>query len=124
MKRILFWIAAGMILSATAATAQAPAQGAAASGDARRGQNFYVAYSCYACHGYNGQTGNGTRLVPMIRTVESFTTFIRNPRTMPPYSAKVLPDSQAADLFAYIKTLPAAPEARNIPLLDQILSEK
>jgi hypothetical protein len=43
---------------------------------------------------------------------------------MPPYTAKVLSDEQAADLWAYIKSMPESPPAASIPLLAQIISGK
>src|SRR6266480_7750618 len=82
------------------AMAQTPA-----SGNAQQGRELYLKYSCYACHGYDGHGGAGARLVPMRMNVPGFTAYVRNPRQMPPYSAKILSDTQLADLFAYIKSL-------------------
>ena len=43
---------------------------------------------------------------------------------MPSYGAASLPNQQAADLFAYIKTFKATqPALKDIPLLNQMLSE-
>jgi hypothetical protein len=42
---------------------------------------------------------------------------------MPQYSAKVLPDAELAEIYAYIKTLPDSPPAKSIPLLNQIAGE-
>ena len=50
--------------------------------------------------------------------------YVHNPRQMPPYTAKVLSDAQLADLFAYIKSLPESPPAKDIPLLSRIISQK
>src|SRR5919201_7086104 len=86
------------------------------SGDAQRGRELYVRFSCYACHGYDGHGGAGARLVPLPMTGTRFTAYIRNPRRMPPYTDKVLTDAQAADLFTYIKSLPPSPDAKDIPL--------
>ncbi len=41
---------------------------------------------------------------------------------MPPYTDKVLSDARLADLFAYIKSLPASPSADQIPLLSRIMA--
>ena len=102
------------------------AQGNAAAGNAENGKELYLKYSCYACHGYTAQTGNGARLVSTKLNQQGFTNYIRNPRTngMPTYTAKVVPDQQAADLFAYIKTFKEPPAAKDIPLLNQLLNEK
>ena len=102
----------------------APTQAAASSGNAQAGKDLYLRYSCYACHGYDGHGGAGARLVPMRMTVERFTAYVHNPRQMPPYSTKLLSDSQLADLWAYVRSLPASPEAKDIPLLVRIMSGK
>jgi mono/diheme cytochrome c family protein len=94
------------------------------TGDAQRGKELYLKYSCYACHGYDGHGGAGARLVPLALTATRFTSFIRSPRRMPPYTEAVLTDAQAADLFAYIKSLPASPSADQIPLLKRIIAER
>ena len=111
--------------AAKAQTSASPSQGnTTATGTAGAGKDLYLRYSCYACHGYAGHGGAGARLVPMLMPIRSFTTYVRNPREMPPYTAKVLSDAQLADLWAYIKTLPESPPATSIPLLNQILNEK
>ena len=53
-------------------------------------------------------------------------SYIRNPPRpqMPTYSAKLIPDQEAADLYAYIKTFKKPVEAKDIPLLNQILNEQ
>jgi mono/diheme cytochrome c family protein len=102
----------------------APAAQAGAAGNARTGKDLYLRYSCYACHGYAGHGGAGARLVPLRMSLPTFTTYVRSPRQMPPYTAKVLSDAQVADVWAYIQTLPQSPPAKDIPLLNQILSEK
>ena len=109
-----------------AGSAQAPAQtlSAAPTGNAQAGKDLYLRYSCYACHGYDGHGGAGARLVPMRMTVERFTAYVHSPRQMPPYSSKLLSDTQLADVWVYIRSLPASPEAKDIPLLARIMSGK
>jgi ubiquinol-cytochrome c reductase cytochrome c subunit len=92
--------------------------------DAQRGKDLYLKYSCYACHGYDGHGGAGARLVPLAMTLPRFTAYVHSPRRMPPYTEKVLSDAQLADLFAYIKALPASPPADQIPLLSRIMAAK
>jgi mono/diheme cytochrome c family protein len=111
-----------IFLMALAATALAYAQGNAASG-----KELYVKYTCYGCHGFSGQNGPGNRLVPMKMAQAAFTGYVRTPprpNLMPSYSAKVLSDEQLGDIWAYVKSLPDAPAAKDIPLLQQILNEK
>jgi mono/diheme cytochrome c family protein len=115
--RVLASVAAFAFLVGSVATAQTPA-----SGDGQAGKELYLKYSCYACHGYDGHGGAGARLVPLAMTVTRFTAYVHNPRRMPPYTDKVLSDAQLADLFAYIKSLPASPPADQIPLLSRIMA--
>jgi len=117
-EQALLVVVASIVLLAPDVRAQAPA------GNAQQGRELYLKYSCYACHGYDGHGGAGARLVPLALTSARFTSFIRNPRRMPPYTEKVLTDAQAADLFAYIKSLPASPSADQIPLLKRIMDAK
>jgi mono/diheme cytochrome c family protein len=96
----------------------------APAGDAANGRELYLKYSCYSCHLYNGQgSGNGPRLVPLPMTLARFTTFMRNPSRMPPYTEAVLSEAQLADLFVYIKSLPQSPSPKDIPLLMRIINE-
>jgi mono/diheme cytochrome c family protein len=95
--------------------------------DVKHGKDLFTKYSCYACHGYSGQNGNGARLVPMKFAPAAFIAYVRNPpraNQMPSYSAKVLADSDLADIYAYIKSLPdSAPAAATVPILRGILSQ-
>ena len=101
---------------------QAPA--AAPSGDAKRGKTLFdQTYRCYACHGFAGETGS-PRLVPMSRTEESFTDFVRKPPrpAMPAFSD--VPAKDLADVYAYLRSLRStAPAAASIPLLNDILQQ-
>jgi mono/diheme cytochrome c family protein len=120
MKKLIF----GMVAPVTAMgvlVVSAYAQ----QGDAGRGKKMFVDYSCYACHGFSGQNGPGKRLVPMKMPAPVFTAYVRSPGTnqMPSYSAKVLSDAQLADIWAYVKTLPDSPEAKDIPLVQQLKAE-
>jgi cytochrome c553 len=98
---------------------------------------FETRYRCYSCHGFSGQNGPGARLVPMKMTQQQFFAFVRHPRDprkdsspsgqqdrMPPYSAKVLPDAELADIYAHIKSLPDSKAAKDIPLLREIAGQK
>ncbi len=108
---------AGVGLAAQAAAPTQPAP----TGNTPAGKDLYLRYSCYACHGYDGHGGAGARLVPTRMTVERFTAYVRNPRQMPPYSTKLLSDAQVGDLWAYLKSLPVSPDAKDIPLLARIM---
>src|SRR5512135_2958419 len=114
MKKLIF-----RILAPVAAMGVLVVSAFAQQGDAGRGEKMFKDYSCYACHGFSGQNGPGARLLPMKMATVAFTAYVRNPRTnqMPSYSAKVLSDQQLADIWAYIKTLPDSPPAKDIPLV-------
>ena len=121
MKLIFGWLTPALALTTlvVAAYAQQP------QGDAKKGSKMFVDYSCYACHGFSGQNGPGKRLVPMKMAAAVFTAYVRAPGSnqMPSYSTKVLSDQQLADIWAYVKTLPDSPEAKDIPLVQQLKTE-
>jgi mono/diheme cytochrome c family protein len=109
-----------MVLYSARPVAQQPAATASA-GNTQIGKDLYLRYSCYACHGYDGHGGAGARLVPMRMTADRFTTYVHNPRQMPPYSSRLLTDTQLVDVWSYIKSLPVSPDAKDIPLLARIM---
>lgn len=119
MKRLILGVLAPVAAVAILAGS------AAGQGNAGKGKQLYLDYSCYACHGYSGQNGPGNRLVPMKMAQAAFTAYVRNPRTkqMPSYSAKVLTDAQLGDIWAYVRTLPDSPKAEDIKLLREIQAE-
>ena len=120
MKKFVFGI-----LAPVAATGLLVVSAFAQQGDAKRGEKMFKDYSCYACHGFSGQNGPGKRLVPMKMATVAFTAYVRSPGStqMPSYSAKVLSDQQLADIWAYVKTLPDSPDAKDIPLIQQLKAE-
>lgn len=113
MKRLLLLAS----LAAAILMAQTPI------GDAKHGKEFFLNYACYSCHSFDGHGGAGARLVPMPLNQAAFIAFVRNAGRMPSYSSKVLPDEKLIDIYAYIKTLPTSPDAKNIPLIQQLLKE-
>ena len=122
MKTIVGAILAAMCVCRAVLAAQTPAPSPAASasaGNAQNGKGLYLKYSCYACHGYDGHGGAGARLVPMRMNQAGFSAYIRNPRQMPPYSEAVLPESDLADIYAYLQSMPKSPDPKSIPLLNQ-----
>jgi len=109
-------------LALAAFSSGAWAQSAAPAGDAAHGQQLFAADGCYQCHGYVGQGGNaGLRLGPPPIAYEAFTEQLRHPRAeMPPYEAKILPDKDAADIYAYLQSLPKPPAVKDVPLLNNL----
>jgi mono/diheme cytochrome c family protein len=115
-----------MLLLTPLARAQQPgreSQGAAQAapaGNAENGKKLFNTVGCWQCHGYSGQGGAGAKLAPEPIALPAFTRYIREPRgSMPPYTAKVLPDAQVADIWAFLKTIPKPRDAKEIPLLNQ-----
>ena len=108
-----------LLLALLLAQAPRPSATPTPAANVPSGKDIYLRYSCWACHGYAGHGGGGPKLVPGRLSVTAFTAFVRNPPTMPPYTAKVLSDAQLADVWAYLKTLPESPPAKDIPLLNE-----
>ena len=98
-----------------------PSQAAAAEGNADNGKKLWNTVGCYQCHGYSAQGGSaGPRLVPNPSSVASIVSYVRAPKgEMPPYTSKVLSDAQLTDIYAFLKTIPKPPDAKDIPLLNQ-----
>lgn len=120
---------------------EAPARNVAAptspvSGNAANGKKMYYAYGCYACHGYNGETGARPFVGRWghLDTEQSFLTFLRGranvapvlPSTaMPNFDQKSLPDKDAKDIYAYIRTFKssAPTDSKDASALTAILND-
>lgn len=109
-----------------------PAPTSPVSGNAVNGKKMYYSYGCYACHGYNGETGARAFVGRWghLETEQSFLTFLRGranvapvtPSTqMPNFSAASLPDKDAKDIYAYIRTFKSS-APKDIPTLDAIVT--
>jgi mono/diheme cytochrome c family protein len=115
---------ASMLVALTAAAAysqssQAPAS-TTPSGNADEGKKLYVSYGCYQCHGREaqGSSATGPRLGPRPIAFSAFSRYVRQPTgQMPPYTAKVVSDSDMANIYAFVQTRPAPPAVQSIPLL-------
>lgn len=115
---IVTMIASALYAQPPATPANAPA---APPGDAQNGKKLFASYGCYQCHGREAQgwTVTGPRLGPRPLPYAAFSRYVRHPAgQMPPYTAKVVPDQDLADIYAFLKALPQPPPAKNIPLLN------
>jgi mono/diheme cytochrome c family protein len=116
MKPIILTLT-GLILAAGPTCAQ---QASALAGNVENGKTLYLQVGCYQCH---GQAGQGARMTgPSISRTqfpfEGFLYQLRHPANqMPPYEAAVLSDQDAADLYAYLRQMPAPRDPNSIPLL-------
>jgi mono/diheme cytochrome c family protein len=103
---------AGLILVSSAMAQDTP------RGNVANGKKLFETVGCFECHGWAGQGGAaGPKLInPPV--YPAFIVQLRTPRNiMPPFTAKVLTDQQAADIYSYISTFPKPPDAKTIPLL-------
>jgi ubiquinol-cytochrome c reductase cytochrome c subunit len=101
-------------LPASAQEAKAP------SGNAQNGKALFNADGCYQCHGYVGQgaASTGPRLAPDPLPYQAFLQQLRRPAAeMPPYEQAIVSDAQAADIYAYLGSIPKPPDPKSIPLL-------
>ena len=113
MNRFLLALAL-MTLPVAAAAQDAP------KGDPVAGKQLFETKTCYACHGFVGQgSREGPRLAPPM-AFPAFLAQLREPRAiMPPYKEAILSDQQAADIVAYLASLPRPPDPKSVPLLQQ-----
>ena len=113
MNRLL--LALAVVVVSTGVSAQD-----APRGDPAAGKQLFDAKACYSCHGYVGQgSREGPRLTPPM-PFPAFLAQLREPRAiMPPYKEAILTDQQAADIVAYLASLPRPPDPKSIPLLQQ-----
>lgn len=100
-----------------------PSNLSALTGNAQNGARIYTTYGCYECHGRVGQGSQSTaapRIGPPALTIDAFARYIHAPTgNMPPYTSKVVSDQDVSDIYAFLKSLPPAPAAKDIPLLNQ-----
>jgi len=93
----------------------------AQTGDAAKGKQLFVADGCYQCHGREGQGGAaGARIAPKPVALKAMIAYVRHPTgQMPPVTAKVVSDSDLADIHAFLATIPEPKPIKDIPLLNQ-----
>jgi feruloyl esterase len=114
-------IATGLALGGSSVSAQQPAP-AAPTGNAEKGKTLFVERACWQCHGREGQGGGaaGPRLAGRVSSWPAFSRYVRRPtEEMVPYTVKVLPDAELADIYAWLRSIPAPPPVASIPQLAQ-----
>jgi mono/diheme cytochrome c family protein len=124
-KTFLFLAGATLLTAAFAASSTFAAQAAAPAGDAAKGQATFERTGCWQCHGHQGQGGReGPRIAsPVPMAWSALSTFVRTTkRNMPPYTEKVLSNQELADIYAYLRSLPPAPDFKTIPLLNGMMT--
>ena len=119
---MLVAVAPARDVAAQNAGGQQAAGQAAPHGDAKAGQQEFLAVGCWECHGTAAQGGMiaGPRLAHTQLPYEAVLHQLRVPRNaMPPYEATVVPDTEVANIYAWLESLPPPQSAANIPLLNQ-----
>ena len=124
-KTFLFIAGASLVAAAFAASSAFAAQPAAPAGDVAKGNASFERTGCWQCHGRQGQGGReGPRIaspVPMAWAV--FSPFVRTTRgDMPPYTETVLSNQELADIYAYMQSIPPAPDFKTIPMLNGMMT--
>ena len=89
------------------------------AGDPQNGKKLFERDGCYECHGHVAQGGSaGARLAPKPIPFAAFLAYVRHPTDqMTPFTAKVVPDKDLADIYAYLQSIPAPRAAKDIPQL-------
>ena len=124
-KTFLFLAGSTLSVAVFAVSSTVASQTAAPAGDAAKGKASYERTGCWQCHGRQGQGGReGPRIAsPVPMNWERLSTFVRTTRgDMPPYTEKVLSNQELADLFAYLRSIPPAPDFKTIPLLNEMMT--
>ena len=96
--------------------------GFAQTPNAQNGKKLFERFGCYQCHQHEGQgaAATGPRLAPRPIPYANFTRYVRQPTgQMPPYTAKVVKDSDLADIYAFLQSRPEPPAVKDTPLLNQ-----
>lgn len=112
MKTILFAMA---VLASTALAQDAP-------GNAENGKRIFMKNGCFECHGTVGQgTIAGARIGPPPLNAQGVIRYVRRPAgQMPAFTEKVMSDQELTDVYTYLKTIPPAKPAKDIPLLSDL----
>jgi ubiquinol-cytochrome c reductase cytochrome c subunit len=109
-----------VLMFASILASQTPPPAAAPAGSAENGKKLFADKGCFQCHNTLGQGGDGPRLAPRPIPYAAFMKELRQPRDqMPPYTAKLMPDKEVADIYAFLMTIPPPPEVNSIPLLNR-----
>jgi mono/diheme cytochrome c family protein len=96
---------------------------AAGNGNADNGALLFTRDGCYGCHGREGQGARHTsapRIGPPAIPFPELAKSVRHPTgSMPPYTDKLISESELADVYAFLKSRPTPPPADSTALLNQ-----
>lgn len=114
-----------LLIGAVVVAAESPLHGQAAAapaGNAETGKKLFVERACWQCHGLAAQGGGiaGPRLAGRVPGWPAFSRYVRRPtEEMIPYSTKTLSDAELADIYAWLRAIPAPPAIGSIPQLNR-----
>jgi mono/diheme cytochrome c family protein len=113
------------VLALTALAAGVIGQGAVLAASVETGKAAYIKHGCWQCHGFEGQgsvaSSGGKVIADTKLPLEAFISFVRTTSgAMPPYRQEILSDSDLADIYAYLQSLPRPKSASDIPLLGEV----
>jgi mono/diheme cytochrome c family protein len=99
-------------------------QVSALAASAENGKVAFVKNGCWQCHDFDGQGSvatSGGRVIANTRLpFDAFKAYVRDPGgSMPPFHVEILSDSDLADIYSYLESLPKPKPAKDIPLLNQ-----
>jgi mono/diheme cytochrome c family protein len=120
MKHLSLTAAASIAVLFSVFNPAAGQQVSSPAGNADNGKKLYRETGCYQCHGLAGQGAvmTGPRVSRTEFAFDGFLNQLRHPvNQMPPYEAAVLSDRDAADIYAYLRQMPAPRDPNSIPLL-------
>jgi len=120
---LLLLIAVAVLASELPLRGQAPAAPAPApAGNVETGKKLFVERACWQCHGLAAQGGGiaGPRLAGRVPAWAAFSRYVRRPtEEMIPYPQKTLSDGELADIYAWLRAIPAPPAVSTIPQLNR-----
>jgi mono/diheme cytochrome c family protein len=94
----------------------------APTGDVANGKRLFMTVGCYQCHGTTGAGGGfaGPRLAPNPLPLAGVKAKLRTASgRMPVFSEALLKDSEIADIYAYLQSIPTGKSAHDIELLNR-----
>ena len=97
-----------------------PSATASSAGNAENGKKLFTTVGCYQCHGREaqGSTATGPRLGPRPIAFAALSKYVRAPTgQMPPYTSKVISDTELTDIYAFLQARPQPPALESIQLL-------
>jgi mono/diheme cytochrome c family protein len=109
-KRTVLFSVLVFLLIALLAAACAPSapQAPSSSGDPAAGKVTWAQKPCAGCHGANAEGGQGPRLAGTNLSLDRIVQTVRSGREeMPKFSADQISDKDLANIYAWLKSLPA-----------------